>query len=294
MSAFKFIGYYDEKIRRVYDACNGLKADNISKIYYHKDTKEYLFLKGDKKRIPTAKELERIHIFVIQKEMLKRDWATRAGTSAAILLLASLLKYAHSCFQDSSLELVEDRQETQVTQDVGEKYHVIDVTDIKNKLIAMINMAEVNVEDRNYRILYYLYYFAFIGDLDNGDFLEMVISENDSNARLSYQDYLVFYMSNRFNYQSVINDPKGDSLKATYENLDMFLELNMLIEQEVLMGNITQGDYDDYIRIFGESLRTRDPDLYRVWFYKVSHSSMFGKLVNLKYLVYEKIMDMPN
>nr|MDE6141703.1 hypothetical protein [Bacilli bacterium] len=57
-------------------------------------------------------------------------------------------------------------------------------------------------------------------------------------------------------------------------------------------GHISREEYADYIKIFGNALRERDADLYRVWAYKVSHSSMFGELVNLKYLVYKKFMDM--
>ncbi|MDE6141401.1 MAG: hypothetical protein K2G03_02250, partial [Bacilli bacterium] len=226
LSAFKFIGYYDENSLRIYETCKGLNSNNVSKIYYYKDYSEYLFLKGVEKRVPTVKELERIHIYVMQKEMCKKEWLLRLGTSTAALMLIYLLKYAYGMCQDKQ-EDIYAKQEVQVMKEVEKYNYAIDYTDIKNKLIDMINLAEVSLVDRNYRILYYLYYAAFVNDLDNYDFLENIIPKYGGNARLSYQDLFAFYISDKFNYSSVISDPKGDSLKVTYENLDMFLELNI-------------------------------------------------------------------
>lgn len=294
LGAFKFIGYYDEDRLRIYETCDGLDDNKVSKIYYYKDYSEYLFLKGDKKIFPSIKELEIIHMFVMQKEMYKKDCLARFGISAAVIMLISLLKCNQVFSQNKNFDVADFSNEDQITHDIGKSYRVIDEVDIKNKLIEMINRVEVNLVDRNYRILYYLYYMAFANNLEGEDFLDMITLNNSFNARFSYRDFFVFYVSDKFNYKSVINDPKGDSLKVTYENLDMFLELNMLLEQEVVDENITQEEYNNYIKTFGTSLQERDSDLYRVWSYKVKHSSMFGELVNLKYLVYRKMLNVPN
>ena len=294
MSAFKFIGYYDEDRLRIYETCQNLNSNNISKIYYHKDSSEYLFLKGDRKKIPNTEELKRIHVFVMGKEMYKKDILIKAGVLSGMLLLISLLRHAHILSQDILPEVLSLPHETQVLQEIGKSFHAIDEKDIRNKLIEMINRAEVDLADRNYRILYYLYYLAFIDGLDNYDFMEYINIKDGINGRLNYHDFLVLYISGKFNYESFIKNHESDALKVNYDNIYMFLELNMLLQQEVIDENIPLEEYDNFICIFGSYLKKRDADLHRVWSYKVQHSSMFGELVNLKFLIYLKILDISN
>jgi len=294
LSAFKFIGYYDEDRLRIYETCQNLNSNNISKIYYHKDSSEYLFLQDARKKIPNMEELKRIHAFVMEKEMYKKDILIKAGVLSGMLLLIPFLRHAHILSQDILPEVLSFPHDTQVLQEIGKSFHAIDEKDIRNKLIEMINRAEVDLADRNYRILYYLYYLAFIDGLDNYDFMEYINIKDGINGRLNHQDFLVLYISDKFNYESIMKNPESDALKVTYDNLDMFLELNMPLKQEVIDENISLEEYENYICLFGSCLQKRDVDLHRVWSYKVQHSSMFGELVNLKFLIYLKILDISN
>jgi len=249
LSAFKFIGYYDEDRLRIYETCQNLNSNNISKIYYHKDSSEYLFLQDARKKIPNMEELKRIHAFVMEKEMYKKDILIKAGVLSGMLLLIPFLRHAHILSQDILPEVLSFPHDTQVLQEIGKSFHAIDEKDIRNKLIEMINRAEVD---------------------------------------------LVLYISDKFNYESIMKNPESDALKVTYDNLDMFLELNMPLKQEVIDENISLEEYENYICLFGSCLQKRDVDLHRVWSYKVQHSSMFGELVNLKFLIYLKILDISN
>lgn len=293
MSSFKFIGFYDEDQSRIYETDKNLKGNNISKIYYYKDYSEYLFLKDDRKRVPNLKELENIQIFVLQKEMYKKERAARIGlgSAVAIVLLISLLKVAHNFNRKDAECISEVPERDHIAHDIGKSYHTFGDDDIKNKLVEMIDKAEVDLADRNYRVLYYLYYLSFIGEMGEDAFLDVSTSLASLNGRINYRDLFTFYVSDKFNYASVMKDPRGDALKASYENLDIFLELNMLLKQEVVEENISLEEYSSYINNFGESLLSRDADLYRVWYYKISHSSMFGELVNFKYLLYKKMLE---
>lgn len=292
LSSFKFIGFYDEDQARIYETDKNLNGNNISKIYYYKDYSEYLFLKDDRKRVPNLRELDNIHMFVMQKEMNKKDSLARVcfGSTIAAVLLISLLKVGYDIVKNNLDESLTMQEKEHVVHDIGKAYHNIDKEDIKNKLIDMINMAEVDLTDGNYRILYYLYYLAFVGEMGEDAFLD-IANVLTLNGRMNYRDFFTFYISDKFNYESVMKDPRGDALKATYDNIDIFLELNMLLRQEVVEENISMEEYSSFINSFGETLKSRDADLYRIWSYKVSHSSMFGELVNFKYLIYKKMLE---
>lgn len=66
----------------------------------------------------------------------------------------------------------------------------------------------------------------------------------------------------------------------------------MLLNMEVLEGNIEKDIYLEYIQSMGEALRERDTDLYRVWSYHINNNSMISKLLNLKILVYNKNLEL--
>lgn len=156
----------------------------------------------------------------------------------------------------------------------------------------MLNTAEVNVLDSDYRILYYLYYVTYLEMGDGDDFLNHLLDRKSENVYVSYQDLWQYSLNKKFNYANILKTPLNDSRKVSYENMDIFLELNLLMLEEIQAGNLDAQDYDEYMIKFEEALKERDADIYRVWAYQKEHNSMIGGLINLKLLTYVKSLEL--
>lgn len=291
MSAFKFIGYFDDESKQITNKKEEVSNGNIYSVYFSKDKKDYVLLNNDTMRVPRRQEREIILDYVMRKDLITKGRCTIASVVLLSLILIVALKYSKSDDKVDDSVAVENIYRQELLQKLKAS-HFITGEDIKNKLVDMLNNAEVSVEDRSYRILYYLYYISF---LDNGvgdNFLDELTEEGSLNSHLTFNDLMRFYVINDFNYLKVLKTPKEDAKKITYENIDVFLELSMLLSIDVSEGNIEREAYLEYIQNIGDALKDMDADLYRVWSYHINNNSMISKLLNLKILVYNKALEL--
>lgn len=292
MSAFKFIGYYDRISEQIYAKKDKLDDNNFYSVYYAKNRHDYLFLYEDRMRIPTDHERQIIDIYMMKKDVHKKDNMVKVGVTFAGITLLAFLKWVVSVCDVSTSNIAVNPKQYEVDVELSHRNFIVTETTIKNKLIDMLNNAEVDVEDKNYRMLYYLYYVTYLENGNGDDFLTYLVSKTSDSNYITYHDLWRFYIDDYFNYANIIKTPEEDANKVTYENMDIFLELNMLLFEETIEGNIDVLDYEEYILNFGNSLKERDKDLYRVWAYQVERTSMIGKLVNLKLNIYEKTLEL--
>lgn len=242
-------------------------------------------------RLPRSHEREEILAYTMQKDLANKSRCIKASVVLVSLFLICILKYSNADGKVEETPEVMDKDRQELLQKLKASY-VIKAEDVKNKLVDILNASDVSVENRDYRILYYLYYVSFLDDGMGDNFLNTLTDEGSLNSHISFGDLFYFYVTDKFKYGNILKTPKEDAMKITYENIDIFLELSMLLNMEVLEGNIEKDIYLEYIQSMGEALRERDTDLYRVWSYHINNNSMISKLLNLKILVYNKNLEL--
>ncbi len=291
MSAFKFIGYYDEENGQIYAKKDHIAEDNLFSVYFSKKTSDYLFLNSKTLRVPSDEEKVRINLYTMQRTKRMKKNIMRVGAFVVTLSLIAVLKY-DADMEKWAKETDETEKNPQVSHQMLKTSYIIDEGNIKDRLVDFINAMEISVDDKNYRMLYYLYYVTFLDKGVGDNFINDLVDKESTNKYVPYRDLVIFYLSSSFNYTSVLKTPELDASKITYENMDIFLELNMLLNREVVDGNISLEEYENYIGILGRTLKEKDVDLYRVWSYHVNNTSMMGKLVNLKIVAFSKTLEL--
>lgn len=158
---------------------------------------------------------------------------------------------------------------------------------LKSKLVDLLNAANGEYDDVNYRKLFYLYYNVYYSGIEGPSLINSLIDYANPSSVLTVDDFEDWYETGNIDFRKLMAYPEQTANMIDYDNIDIFLNFNICLKKEIDEGNLTVDEYLAYITPFLTTLENKDSDIKRVWDYYADNNSTTKGYIDVKLLCYE-------
>lgn len=157
----------------------------------------------------------------------------------------------------------------------------------RSKLVDLLNAANGEYDDVNYRNLFYLYYNVYYSGIEGNSLINSLIDVDNPKSVLTRDDFNYWYENGNIDFRKLMLFPEQTAEMVDYDNIDVFLNFNICLKKEMDAGTLSVDEYLAYMTAFLTSLEMKDPDIKRVWDYYSEHNSTIDGIIDVKLLCYE-------